>query len=91
MSRLSDADLAVYLRNAAIAIGKLAAEHEIDISIYTNVENGYVEARFGSYEYNSFSDIGERYEYRPNGEIEEWCSVTPEQIRLNKEPLHRPE
>lgn len=88
MRRLSEADFAVYVRNISLALKKEAAERGIKIDIHTDGEVACT--RFGEYEYFELEGR-EKIEYMPLGDIEEWCSVTPEQIRLNKKPLSREE
>lgn len=91
MNRLSDADFAVYIRNAALELSREAKERGIMIDIHAKEDGEYVTARFGEYEYTRFFYGSEDFEYRPLERTEDWERVTPDQIRLNEKPLHLPE
>lgn len=90
MNRLkTDRDIAVYLRNAALALRKIAQEYGINISIHCRPE-GHTDVRFGDYEYWLFCEGGKKreiYSYEPAGDIASWRhNVKPEEIRLGQSP-----
>ena len=80
---MTDKDTMIYLRNAALALRRLAQERGIRISL--SASEGYANARAGAYEYVNCSK--ERYEYCPiDQDHSAWREVTPDQIRFGKEP-----
>lgn len=42
---------------------------------------------FGEYEHCIFEDEEEKYRYEPDGGVDRWCEVCPEEIRIGGEPL----
>lgn len=83
---MTDRDFAIWLRNMELAIRREAKERGISIDIYAN-DRGFAYARFGEYEHCIFEDEEEKYRYEPDGGVDRWCEVCPEEIRIGGEPL----
>lgn len=83
---MTDQDTMVYIRNAALALSRIAQEKKIRINI-TATEGGHAYGMAGEYE---FVKPGEKYagkyEYRPLDNGEAWREVRPCQIRFGQEP-----
>lgn len=82
--KLSDADTAVYLRNAALALAEIAQAKGIRISI-TAAPDRYVDVMFGDYEYVNFPDRQrEWYDYAPcyDGHPDWRRNIRPGQVNL---------
>lgn len=77
--KLSDREMMVYLRNAALALAEFAREKGIKIQIYAD-ETGYTDVRAGDYEHIKHEDGGERYAYTPLDEVYNWRDINPSQI-----------
>ena len=85
---MTDQDTMVYLRNAALALSRIAQEKGIRIGI--SASEGYANVRAGDYNY-LYLQLGqtrekEEYEYQPFGVSTGWKKVNPDQIRFEKEP-----
>lgn len=79
--KMSDGDVAVYLRNAALQMLKLSQERGIDITIDTRTR-GYMNVRVDDYEiYKGRRDGKIRYQYHPlNGSgVRTWREDIPSQ------------
>lgn len=93
----TDGDIAVYLRNAALAISRLAQEKRLTISMWVGVD-GYVSVGFGDYDYTHYSvqDM-EELRYYPLGEgssADDRKKISPRQVCIGggpKETLRPPE
>lgn len=85
--KMSDGDVAVYLRNAALQMSKVAQERGIDIGIIIH-QNGYTAVRLNDYEVLRIEKEDEiRYVYRPLGEISAWRSnISPQSIQFGMPP-----
>lgn len=87
--KMSDGDVAVYLRNAALQMLKLSQERGIDITIDTRTR-GYMNVRVDDYEiYKGSAGIKIRYQYHPLGGsgIGTWRDdILPQSIRFKKSP-----
>lgn len=81
----TDADVAVYLRNAALALSEIAQQNGMTINAYVD-ESGYVNVRFGNYDYTRLADGYEAYKYEPIDEIQDWRDVTPQEIQIGHPP-----
>lgn len=81
----TDADVAVYLRNAALALSEIAQQNGMTINAYAD-ESGYVNVRFGNYDYIGLADRCGTYGYRPMGRVWDWCDITPQEIRIGHPP-----
>ena len=79
MNLKTGADIAVYLRNVAKAISEISTEKGITVDFHINTD-GYIDARFGDYEYVETPDWDGRYYFRPLCRIEEWKRVEPCEI-----------
>lgn len=87
--KMSDGDVAVYLRNAALQMLKLSQERGIDITIDTRIR-GYMNVRANDYEvYKGSKGDRIRYQYHPldcDG-AETWREdVSPQSIRFGMPP-----
>ena len=83
--KLSDRELMVYLRNAALALAEFAREKGIKIKIYAD-ETGYVNVRAGDYEHTKHEDGCEGYTYRPLNKVYDWRDINPSQIMSLTQP-----
>ena len=83
--KMSDGDVAVYLRNAALQLLRLSQERGVDITIVTRTR-GYMNVRAGDYEiYKGNIDDKIRYQYRPldGSGVKVWRDdITPQSISL---------
>lgn len=83
---MTDQDTMVYIRNAALALSRIAQEKNILINI-TASKDGGVYGLAGRYEFiKSAATAREVYEYRPVDDVGAWREVQPSQIRFGKEP-----
>lgn len=85
--KMSDGDVMVYLRNAALQISKISQERGLTIDIYCT-EDGFITAKTGDYEVFKCEPGKQiRYDYHPLGAVGKWkCDVQPQQIRFGQEP-----
>lgn len=87
--KMSDGDVAVYLRNAALQMLRLSQERGVDITIDTRTR-GYMNVRVGDYEiYKGSRDGKIRYQYHPLNDsgAGEWRDdITPQSIQFNMPP-----
>lgn len=83
--KMSDGDVAVYLRNAALQLLRLSQERGVDITIDTRTR-GYMNVRAGDYEiYKGSRDGKIRYQYHPLNDsgVGEWREdISPQSIRF---------
>lgn len=83
--KMSDGDVAVYLRNAALQLLRLSQERGVDITIDTRTR-GYMNVRAGDYEiYKGSRDGKIRYQYHPlndSGVGERREDISPQSIRF---------
>lgn len=64
---------------------KISEEKEIDISIYANQSDSYINACIGDYEISKMNEK-KYYEYRPSCGVEKWKSIAPNQVNFSGEP-----
>lgn len=87
--KMSDGDVAVYLRNAALQLLRLSQERGVDITIDTRIR-GYMNVRAGDYEiYKGSRDDKIRYQYHPldGSSVKVWRDdITPQSIQFNMPP-----
>lgn len=87
--KMSDGDVAVYLRNAALQLLRLSQERGVDITIVTRTR-GYMNVRAGDYEiYKGSTGTKIRYQYHPlNGSgVRTWREdIPPQSIRFDMLP-----
>lgn len=87
--KMSDGDVTVYLRNAALQLLRLSQERGVDITIVTRTR-GYMNVRAGDYEiYKGNIDDKIRYQYRPldGSGVKVWRDdITPQSIQFNMPP-----
>lgn len=85
--KMSDGDVMVYLRNAALQMAKIAQERGLTIDIYC-VKDGFITVKIGDYEvFKRESGSQIRYDYHPLGTVDKWKrDVQPQQIRFGQEP-----
>lgn len=87
--KMSDGDVAVYLRNAALQLLRLSQEREVDIILDTRTR-GYMNVRAGDYEiYKGSRDDKIRYQYHPldGSSVKVWRDdITPQSIQFNMPP-----
>ena len=83
---MSDKDIMIYLKNAALAISKLAVKRNIRVSFIIS-NSGYVKVMAGDYEYTKFPVKEEEYfEYAPYGkDLGLWRKISPDQIHFGQE------
>ena len=83
---MSDKDIMIYLKNAALAISKLAVKRNIRVSFIIS-NSGYVKVMAGDYEYTKLPVKGEEYfEYAPSGKgLGLWRKISPDQIHFGQE------
>ncbi len=83
---MSDKDIMIYLKNAALAISKMAVKRNIRVSFIIS-NSGYVKVMAGDYEYTKFPIKEEEYfEYTPSGEsLGLWRKISPDQIHFGQE------
>ena len=63
--KMSDGDVMVYLRNAALQMAKIAQEKGLTIDTYCT-EDGYLNIKAGDYEiFRRNAESQTRYDYRP--------------------------
>lgn len=88
---MNDGDVMVYLRNATLALLKIAKEKGIRISITaTPKEDGFAYADAGEYCFTHFDDYGDDFEYRKRDDTSAWRTITPEQVDFSGEPKKAP-
>lgn len=85
--KMSDGDVMVYLRNAALQMAKVSEERNVNISAYIH-PGGYVSMRVGDCEISRIAEGRKiEYNYRPLGCIKKWKdSIEPQSIRFSGEP-----
>lgn len=87
--KMSDGDVAVYLRNAALQMLRLSQKRGIDITIDTRTR-GYMNVRVDDYEiYKSSTDTEISYQYHPldgSGAITWREDIIPQSIRFGMPP-----
>lgn len=87
--KMSDGDVAVYLRNAALQLLRLSQERGVDITIDTRTR-GYMNVRVGDYEiYKGRRDGKIRYQYHPlyGSGVGTWREdILPQSIRFGMLP-----
>lgn len=87
--KMSDGDVAVYLRNAALQMLRLSQERGVDITIDTRTR-GYMNVRVGDYEiYKGSRDGKIRYHFHPLNDsgVGEWREdISPQSIRFGMLP-----
>lgn len=87
--KMSDGDVAVYLRNAALQLLRLSQERGVDITIDIRTR-GYMNVRVDDYEiYKGRRDGKIRYQYHPLGgsTVGTWRDdITPQSIRFGMLP-----
>lgn len=83
---MSDKDIMIYLKNAALAISRMAVKRNIRVSFIIS-NSGYVKVMAGNYEYTKFSVKEEGYfEYTPSGKyLRLWRKISPDQIHFGQE------
>lgn len=83
---MSDKDIMIYLKNAALAISKMAVKRNIRVSFIIS-NSGYVKVMAGDYEYTKFPVKEEGYfEYAPSGkDLGLWRKISPDQIHFGQE------
>ena len=64
MGKMTDGDVMVYIRNHALAISKMAKDHELEISISANAD-GFANAKMGDYDVTQFKKGNIKYAYMP--------------------------
>lgn len=86
--KMSDGDVMVYLRNAALQMSRIAQERGLTIDTYCT-EDGYLTMKAGDYEiFRRNAESQTRYDYRPTGAVAKWkADVQPQQIRFGQEPM----
>nr|DAZ28715.1 MAG TPA: hypothetical protein [Caudoviricetes sp.] len=86
--KMSDGDVMVYLRNAALQMSRIAQERGLTIDAYCT-EDGYLNIKAGDYEiFRRNAESQTRYEYCPTGSVGKWKrDVQPQQIRFGQEPM----
>ena len=83
---MTDQDTMVYIRNAVLALSKIAQEKKILINVTANKDGGAY-GLAGRYEFiKSAATAREIYEYRPVDDVGAWREVQPSQIRFGQEP-----
>ena len=87
--KMSDGDVAVYLRNTVLQMLKLSQERGVNITIDTRV-SGYMNARVDDYEiYKGSIDGRTRYQYHPldGSGVGTWREdILPQSIRFGMPP-----
>ena len=85
--KMTDGEVMVYLRNAALQISRIAQERGLTISTYFT-EDGYFAVDAGNYEIFRVDRTKQaRYDYRPCGESHKWAdNIQPQQIRFLQKP-----
>lgn len=85
--KMSDGDVMVYLRNAALQMAKVCKERNVDIHAHI-CPDGYVSMIAGDYEILRIEERGDTaYKYRPLSCTEEWKeNINPQSIRFSREP-----
>lgn len=77
---MTDKEKMEYIIKTANELKKLAKEAGVNISIFTKIEDDFISARIGDYEYDGFETEG-KLNYRPLGNgTGDWCTVMPEQV-----------
>lgn len=87
MGKMTDGDVMIYIRNHALAISKMAKEHDIDIEI-TAHSDGYINCKANNdYEFSSFDDGYEAYNYWPTKSNRKWrYDIKPQSIKFSGAP-----
>lgn len=85
MKKMTDGDVMVYLRNAALAISRIARERGIDIRISCRDE-GSVMVRAGDYEYMRLgAEERERCHFMPHDKNREWkYDIRPQEVSFGE-------
>ena len=85
--KMSDGDVMVYLRNAALQMAAVMIHGGLTIDSYCT-EDGYLNIKAGDYEIlRRNAESQTRYEYCPTGLVGKWKrDVQPQQIRFGQEP-----
>lgn len=83
---MTDAQIAEYLRDAALAMGEIAMAKNIKIDVITRPD-GYISLDFGEYEYVK-SQVREQLDFIPCGDGHpHWMlDIAPEQVVIGGEP-----
>ena len=90
--KMSDGEIMVYLRNAALQMSRIAQERKLTINTYFT-EDGYFTVNAGDYEVFRINSAEQaRYDYRPRDKSHKWTdNVKPQQIKFWQEPEERVE
>lgn len=91
VTKLSDAELAAYLRNVTLALTEIARARGIWIRITASEkQDGCSMASFGDYTYTHFNWNGsEEFEHTPSSGNWSCAPIAPNQINLSGEPHER--
>lgn len=83
---MSDKDIMIYLKNAALAISRLAVKRNIRVTFIIS-NDGYVKVMAGDYGYTKFPvKEAEYFEYTPSGkDLGFLRKISPDQIRFGQE------
>lgn len=83
---MTDKERMEYIIKTALELKELAKETGVDIAIFTRIENDFVFARIGDYEYEGDGcEMGYQLYHRPLGNgAKDWRMVTPEQVNFKK-------
>lgn len=82
---MTDQDTMVYIRNAVLALSRIAQKKGVCIRITAECD-GYAYGQAAEYEFMKPAMNPERYEYRPLNNGKAWKEVKPCQIRFGQEP-----
>lgn len=84
--KMTDGEVMVYLRNAALQMSRIAQERKLTISTYFT-ESGYVDIAAGDYEIFQCSRESQiRYDYHPLCTLIHEYNIQPQQIRFWQKP-----
>lgn len=85
--KMTDGEVMIYLRNAALQMSRIAQERKLTIDAYIT-EDGYFTVDAGDYMIFRVNSAGQaRYDYQPRNKPNKWTDdVQPQQIKFWQEP-----
>lgn len=84
--KMSDGEIVVYLRNAALQMSRIAQERGITIDVRCD-KDSYIYVTAGDYEiFQSAKESQIRYDYHPLGTLVHEYNIQPQQIKFWQEP-----
>lgn len=92
MAKMTDGEVMVYLRNAALAISKIAQERGIEVKIRCD-SDGFISTEADDYEYVQINtDTEGDYKFRRLGDVYNWEDHVPtKNIRFGQAPAEEDE